>query len=151
MLAQLHNNYTRQPQKLPTKAGRSWRLVTLLVANCLFGAREKFPYFDLECSFVSLLGQNLNPSLSLVGFWTITTLFPRFNPILFPSACPVQGTNLPVVGFDKTFDFSMMTVSSPVLGERPSSQMSFLDQFLKESSVSRHTTPGETSPSFYSV
>lgn len=33
-----------------------------------------------------------------------------------------------------------------VLGERPSSQMSFLDQFLKESSrdpsVSRHTTPG---------
>ena len=33
-----------------------------------------------------------------------------------------------------------------VLGERPSSQMSFLDQFLRESSVSRHTTPGrETS------
>ena len=29
-----------------------------------------------------------------------------------------------------------------LLGERPSSQMSFLDQFLKESSVSRHTTPG---------
>ena len=38
--------------------------------NCLFGAREKFPYFDLECSFVSLLGagQNLNPCLSLVAF-----------------------------------------------------------------------------------
>ena len=29
-----------------------------------------------------------------------------------------------------------------MLGERPSSQMSFLDQFLKESSVSRNTTPG---------
>ena len=43
----------------------------------------------------------------------------------------------------------MMTVSSPVLGERPSSQMSFLDQFLKVSSVSRHTTPGETFPSLF--
>jgi len=32
-----------------------------------------------------------------------------------------------------------------VLAERPSSQMSFLDQFLKESSVSRHTTPGRES------
>ena len=33
------------------------------------------------------------------------------------------------------------------MGERPSSQMSFLDQFLKESSVSRHTTPGrDTGP-----
>eukprot|EP00092_Neocalanus_flemingeri_P050602 GFUD01058565.1.p1 GENE.GFUD01058565.1~~GFUD01058565.1.p1 ORF type:complete len:1896 (+),score=372.41 GFUD01058565.1:511-6198(+) len=29
-----------------------------------------------------------------------------------------------------------------LLGERPPSQMSFLDQFLKESSVSRNTTPG---------
>ncbi|XP_023323712.1 serine/threonine-protein kinase MRCK alpha, partial [Eurytemora carolleeae] len=36
--------------------------------------------------------------------------------------------------------------SDGLLGERSSSQMSFLDQFLKESSVSRHTTPGrETS------
>ena len=43
----------------------------------------------------------------------------------------------------------MITVSSSVLGERPSSQMSFLDQFLKESSVSRHTTPGETFPCFF--
>ena len=34
-----------------------------------------------------------------------------------------------------------------VLGDRPSSQMSFLDQFLKESSVSRNTTPGrDTGP-----
>ena len=34
-----------------------------------------------------------------------------------------------------------------VLGERASSQMSFLDQFLKESSVSRNTTPGrDTGP-----
>ena len=34
-----------------------------------------------------------------------------------------------------------------MLGERPSSQMSFLDQFLKESSVSRNTTPGrDTGP-----
>merc|ERR1719282_1204076 len=32
-----------------------------------------------------------------------------------------------------------------LLAERPSSQMSFLDQFLKESSVSRHTTPGRES------
>ena len=40
----------------------------------------------------------------------------------------------------------MLIVLVSVLGERPSSQMSFLDQFLKESSreasVSRHTTPG---------
>ena len=34
-----------------------------------------------------------------------------------------------------------------MLGERASSQMSFLDQFLKESSVSRNTTPGrDTGP-----
>merc|ERR1719464_583640 len=34
-----------------------------------------------------------------------------------------------------------------LLGDRPSSQMSFLDQFLKESSVSRNTTPGrDTGP-----
>ena len=49
--------------------------------------------------------------------------------------------------------FNYLTIS--VLGEgRPSSQMSFLDQFLKESSVSRHTTPGrETSvpPQRYSL
>ena len=46
--------------------------------------------------------------------------------------------------------FNLLIIS--VLGERPSSQMSFLDQFLKESSVSRNTTPGrDTGPSQHPV
>ena len=98
----LHNNYTvaEIANKSPRFSRSSCLVTVTLCSPIVYSARErKFPYFDLKCSFVSLPGgQNPNPSLSLVGYWTLTTLFPRFNPFLLASDLPcAETTNLPVV------------------------------------------------------
>ena len=96
----LHNNYTvaEIANKSPRFSRSSCLVTVTLCSPIVYSARErKFPYFDLKCSFVSLLGARTRIQAS-VWFLDVNHLFPRFNPFLLASDLPcAENTNLPVV------------------------------------------------------
>ena len=85
----LHNNYTvaEIANKSPRFSRSSCLVTVTLCSPIVYSARErKFPYFDLKCSFVSLLGARTR-----IQVWWVFGRKPPFSSFQpFPLICPVQ-------------------------------------------------------------